>query len=88
VSFVDHETGFQKEQASVTPVPIVIEQPPSSNVAAHTVISIKRIFGSPISFVVLLSTEYFLTRRSTVQVHVKKGSQKSSDRRKSPAYRG
>jgi hypothetical protein len=68
VSFIDHETGFQKEQASVTPVPIVIEQPPISNVAAHTVISIKRILYPPLTLVFLLPTELIFSFRSALPI--------------------
>ena len=42
VSFVDHEMGRQKSQASVTPVPIVIEQPPRGSITASSVASFQR----------------------------------------------
>ena len=41
VSALDHEIG-RHARHSVPPVPVVFQQPPSSNVAAHSIVS----FGS------------------------------------------
>jgi len=77
VSFWLHETGFQKSHSLIPPVPVVLEQPASSNVTAHSVISLNRISRPPLAFLRLFALNSFFAFSPSFKV----GGEEDGERR-------